>query len=96
MVRPSESEGVEQMIYVYILKSEKDNNLYIGFSKDLKSRVEAHNLGLNASTSCRKPLRLIYYEGYTDEKDARKREKFLKSGRGHEVIYKQLENTLKI
>lgn len=83
------------MFYVYILKSEKDNNLYIGFSKDLKERVKSHNLGLNTSTSYRKPLRLIYYEGYTVEKDARKREKFLKTGCGHEVIYKQLENTLK-
>jgi len=47
---PPIRRAVEQMFYVYILKSEKDNNLYIGFSKDLKSRVEAHNLGLNAST----------------------------------------------
>jgi putative endonuclease len=95
MVDPPIRRAVEQMFYVYILKSEKDNNLYIGFSKDLKSRVEAHNLGLNASTSYRRPLALLYYEGYTNEKDARIREKFLKTGRGHEVIYKQLENTLK-
>lgn len=82
------------MFFVYILKSKKDGKLYIGFTKDLKKRVAFHNLGINTSTSWRKPLELIYYEGYLSEKDARTREKFLKSGRGHEVLYKQLEDTL--
>ncbi len=84
------------MYYVYILKSEKDHNLYIGFTGDLKQRLEFHNQGLNQSTAKRRPLKLIYYEGYLSEKDARAREKFLKSGRGHEVLYKQLVESLKI
>ena len=83
------------MYYVYILRSSKDKDLYFGFSKDLKRRFEEHNNGLVRSTSHRRPLELIYYEGYMSENDARKREKFLKSGRGHEVIYNQLEETLK-
>ena len=83
------------MYYVYILQSDKDKKLYIGFTKDLKKRVQFHNLGLNTSTARRRPLDLIYYEGYRSEKDAKNREKFLKSGRGHEVIYKQLSNYLK-
>lgn len=82
------------MFYVYVLKSDKDGNLYIGFTKDLKSRMGHHNEGLNTSTKKRRPLTLIYYECYVSEKDARKREIFLKSGRGHEVLYKQLEDTL--
>lgn len=83
------------MYYVYILESQKDKDLYIGFTEDLKKRVVAHNDGLNTSTAYRRPLSLIYYEGYSSAVDARKREKFLKSGRGHEVIYKQLEDTLR-
>ena len=32
------------MFYVYILKSLKDTNKsYVGFTKDLKKRLEAHN-----------------------------------------------------
>lgn len=83
------------MVYVYVLQSEKDLKLYVGFTKNLKKRVEFHSLGINKSTAYRRPLRLIYYEGYISEKDACIREKFLKSGRGHEVLYKQLENTLR-
>jgi len=82
------------MFYVYVLRSEKDDKLYIGFSKDLRKRLEFHNLDLNKATAYRRPLKLIYYESYVSKKDAREREKFLKTGRGHEVLYKQLENTL--
>jgi len=82
------------MYYVYILRSKIDTKLYIGFTKDLRTRIKRHNEGINKSTVNRKPLELIYYEGYISEKDARKREVFLKSGRGHEVMYKQLHDTL--
>lgn len=97
MVDPPIRRTVEQtlkMFYVYVLKSTKDEKLYIGFTKDLKERIRFHNLGINRSTKYRRPLKLLYYEGYISEKDAREREKFLKSGRGHEVLYKQLKNTL--
>lgn len=87
-------EQIENMYYVYILKSLKDNKLYVGYSTDLKQRVNFHNEGLNKSTKFRRPLKLIYYEAYLSENDARKRELFLKSGRGREIIKKQLENTL--
>ena len=83
------------MYYVYILKSEVDGKLYTGFTKDLKKRISNHNEGLNTSTSYRRPFSLVYYEAYLSEKDARHRELFLKSGRGHEVLQKQLEDTLK-
>jgi len=35
------------MFYVYILKSEKDGKLYIGYTNDLKRRLEEHNSGKN-------------------------------------------------
>jgi len=82
------------MFYVYVLQSEKDNKLYIGFTSNLKERIKNHNLGLNASTKYRLPLKLIYYEAYLNEKDARLKERFYKSGRGHEVINKMLKNYL--
>ena len=66
------------MFYVYILKSIKDNNLYVGSTKDLKKRFRDHNSGKVFSTNNRRPLKLIYYESYKAEKDARMREKRLK------------------
>jgi len=66
------------MFYVYILKSEKDNNLYTGYTNDLKRRLEEHNSGKNRSTKSRTPFTLIYYEAYKSREDATHREKMLK------------------
>jgi putative endonuclease len=52
------------MFFVYILKSKKDDNLYVGYTNDLRRRIEEHNLGFNQSTRLRKPFKLIYYEAY--------------------------------
>lgn len=55
------------MFYTYVLRSKKDNKLYIGFTPDLKSRVEKHNKGLVVSTKKRRPLELVYYEACLKE-----------------------------
>ena len=66
------------MFYVYILKSLKDNQLYIGSAVDLKKRISEHQSGRVFATKYRLPLSLIYYEAYPQEFMARKREKQLK------------------
>jgi len=66
------------MFYMYILKSKKDNNLYLGSTNDLKRRLTEHNKGLVFSTKNRTPFELVYYEAYKSEKDTRIREKNLK------------------
>ncbi|MDE2399606.1 MAG: GIY-YIG nuclease family protein [Patescibacteria group bacterium] len=66
------------MYYLYILKSLKDENLYIGSTNDLKRRLLEHNKGLSMSTKSRKPFELRYYEAYHKEVDARHREGSLK------------------
>ena len=66
------------MCYVYILKSKKDNKLYIGSTNNLDRRLEEHNSGKVFSTKSRFPFELFYYEAYKSEKDARYREKNLK------------------
>ncbi len=83
------------MFYTYILLSERDNNFYTGFTKDLNSRLEKHKNGLVASTFYRRPLRLIYYEACLNETDAIEREKYFKSGFGRRYINNRLENYLK-
>jgi putative endonuclease len=66
------------MFYIYLLKSCKDKELYIGFTNNLEHRVKEHNNGLVQSTKLRRPFELIYCEGYKSEKDARQREENLK------------------
>jgi putative endonuclease len=41
------------MFYVYILLSEKDGNLYVGYTPDLKKRFEKHNNGYVIATKYR-------------------------------------------
>jgi len=83
------------VFYVYILFSEKDKQLYTGFSEDLRSRKKAHDGGFVKATKDRRPLRLIYYESYAEELDARRREIYLKGGNGKKVLKIQLQEILK-
>lgn len=66
------------MFYVYILKSKKDNSLYIGYTNDLKRRFVEHNNSENQSTKNKTPFELVYYEAYKTQSDAKYREKNLK------------------
>ena len=63
---------------MYILKSLKDAKLYIGSTSDLKRRLKEHNSGLVPSTTPRMPFKLVYFEGYANEEEARHREHNLK------------------
>lgn len=68
--------------YLYILKSLKDNNLYVGISSDVEKRLEQHNSGKIFSTKKRRPFILLHTEVYQTRREAREREKFLKSYAG--------------
>jgi putative endonuclease len=78
------------MFYLYVLQSDSDGGLYIGFSTDLRRRLKEHQEGMACATSFRKPWRLIYYEAYLEEKDALGRERYLKSGGGRRFLKSQL------
>ncbi len=80
--------------YIYILKSEKDNGFYTGYTKDLKNRLEMHNSGKVRSTTNRRPFKLIYWEGCLNQQDATRREKYLKSGNGKIYLKNRLKNYL--
>ena len=68
------------MYYVYVLKLDEKGGkrFYIGYTKDLKSRMLQHENGYTRSTKGRNP-KLIYYEAYMDKYLAINREKGLKS-----------------
>ncbi len=80
------------MYYVYILFSEKDSKLYTGYTHNLKSRLQRHQNGFVIQTRNRRPLRLIHYETYLEESDAKRREIFLKGGKGKAELKIQLQN----
>ena len=82
------------MYYTYVLQSDRDGNLYIGFNKDLKLRFEQHSKGLVCSTKDRRPLKLIYYEACISKEDALKRERYLKTYNGKRNLHKRLKSYL--
>jgi putative endonuclease len=81
------------MHYIYVLKSLKDNGLYIGSSSDLKRRIQEHQRGLSKSTKNRRPWKLIYYEASLSKTDALKREKYLKSTWGRRYLKNRLSHS---
>jgi len=72
--------------YVYVLKSDKNGDLYKGLTNNLKRRLFEHNKGKNRSTRANTPWRLIYFERFATRIEARNREKFFKSGSGREFL----------
>jgi len=80
--------------YVYTFLSLRDNKFYTGFSMDLKRRFSEHVRGEVKSTINRRPLKLIHYECFINEVDAKAREVFLKSGFGRDQLRQALKRTL--
>ncbi|MEQ8712230.1 MAG: GIY-YIG nuclease family protein [Cyclobacteriaceae bacterium] len=74
------------MYFVYVLRSEVNGYFYVGMTADVNRRLNEHNTGKNKSTRAYKPWKLFFYETLGSRKEARSREKYLKSGVGKEYI----------
>lgn len=79
--------------YVYVLQN-KGKSWYIGYTADLKNRLQEHNRGLVFSTKSLIPWHLIHYEAYLNEKDAKRREKYLKTSQGSRMLKRMLKEYL--
>ncbi len=71
-----------------------DKRLYVGLTKDINKRIKSHNFGQTKSTKGYRPWILVYSEFVGNRKDARKREKYLKSGIGKEFIKNKLNSKI--
>jgi len=78
------------MYYTYVLQSTKDGRWYTGVTGNLRARVADHLNGRVESTRHRRPLRLIYYEACLSEADAKRRERYLKTGKGKRYLRQRL------
>jgi len=83
------------MYYVYVLESEKNKDLYKGFTSDVNVRLKQHNDGLTEATKNHRPWKLIYCEVFLNKYDAINREKYLKGGWGRKFLKEVLVNYLK-
>jgi putative endonuclease len=83
------------MYYVYVLKNHVDHKLYVGYTTNLRERLQKHQNGEVTSTKFRRPFELIFYEGYKSMKDAKRRERYLKSSKGKSSLNMMLRDSLK-
>ncbi|MFZ1279310.1 MAG: GIY-YIG nuclease family protein [Ignavibacteriaceae bacterium] len=74
------------MFYVYAIKSNSRNYIYVGLTNNLERRLEEHNSGNNKTTKPYRPFKLIYSESFITRVDARIKEKVLKTGSGKEFL----------
>lgn len=83
---PSNTTSRVLFHYVYVLESIRDGNRYIGYTTDLKRRLEEHKKGNSVATKYRLPVALIYFEGCINEQDAKRRERYLKTAQGRRFL----------
>ena len=69
--------------YAYVLRSLKNQSLYVGYTSDLKNRLVKHNSKQGGE-----------YEAFKDKRDAINAEKFWKSGYGREVLKDKIQYSL--
>ncbi|MDO8572989.1 MAG: GIY-YIG nuclease family protein [bacterium] len=74
------------MYYVYAISSRKRSYVYVDISDNPERRVEQHNKGYNKTTRPYKPFTIILINNFSTRREAREREKYLKSGFGKEYL----------
>ena len=76
------------MYFIYAIRSEVRNYIYVGMTSNLDKRINAHNNGYERTTKPYRPFRLIYKEKFENRREAREREKYFKTGKGKEFLRK--------
>jgi len=72
--------------FVYILKSEKTDKFYIGYSENPEQRLAEHNSGKCISTRNGIPWKKVYQESFETSQEALKREKQIKKMKSRTYI----------
>ena len=74
------------MFFVYAIRSKVRNYLYVGMTINFDQRLQRHNSGQNKTTKPYAPFEVIITESFSSRQEARRREKYLKSGIGNEYL----------
>ena len=83
------------MRYIYIIKSKKFGNIYIGYTHNIVKRLNEHNLGKSEYTRKFLPWKVVYLEGYASEEEAKNREQKLKQfGRVYSQLKRRVRHSL--
>jgi len=76
--------------YVYLIRSIKyPETIYVGYTTNLKERLETHNSGGSIHTKKDRPWELVVYTFFKDMDCAKQFEKYLKSHSGRAFAKKR-------
>ena len=73
-------------VTVYVLKGREKDRRYVGITKDLARRVREHASGTTKAGQLLGKFEVLYTEGCANHREARAREKYLKSGQGRKWL----------
>ena len=76
------------MFYTYILRSKKNNDIYVGSTSDVDNRIKLHNAGRIRSTKTNKPWELLECYEFESRSEAFRKEMFFKTGQQKEILKK--------
>ncbi len=83
------------MYYVYVLVEQRTGDTYIGYSSDLKQRLEMHRKSKGALLTHNGEWQLVYYEAYFNKQDAMARERKLKyHGNARKHLFNRIKNSI--
>ena len=72
--------------FAYAIKSEKDDRIYVGMTADVERRLKEHISGYVKSPKGYLPWKLIFVKEIKGRIEARRLEKYYKSGVGKEYL----------
>lgn len=74
------------MYYVYVIKSLQKNYTYVGLTANTDVRIAQHNAKKEKTTRPYAPFEILLIEQFGTRPEARRRERYLKSGVGREYL----------
>ena len=80
------------MFFVYVIKSLKEERIYVGHTQDIEVRLKYHNSGYVKSTAKDRPWMLIALKEVRDRNEARWIERGLKKSRGKRIKWIEQNN----
>ena len=78
--------------FVYVLANYRNSKLttYVGYTKDIKKRLELHNKGKGAKFTRGRRWKVIYKEKFFTKKEAISREYYIKKNRKYRDSLKKI------
>ena len=77
--------------FVYVIATTRESKLttYVGYTNNLKNRLNLHNTGRGAKFTRGRRWRIIYFEKYATKNEAKSREYYIKKNRKFRNLIKE-------